>query len=132
MKESLELSGTFKVEPSVIYIAWLTSYLHEKMTGGAASCGNTVGDAFSAWDGYITGKNIELVENEKIVQSWRTSEFDKGDEDSILTVSLKKVKGGTKVTLNQTNIPEGQTQYKKGWIDHYFTPMKAFFSQVSL
>ena len=64
---------------------------------------------------------------QKIVQSWRTSEFSQDDEDSILTIQLKEVREGTELLLTHKNIPKGQTQYKQGWIDHYFVPMKEFF-----
>ncbi|MFK7970518.1 MAG: SRPBCC domain-containing protein [Bacteroidia bacterium] len=127
MKEELELKEVFQVEPAVIYHAWLDSESHSNMTGGEATSGSAVGDVFSAWDGYITGKNVALIEDEKIVQSWRTSEFAEDDEDSLLTITLTKVPEGTEVVLTHTNIPEGQTQYEKGWLDHYFAPMRAFF-----
>jgi len=127
MKETLELKESFSVKPSVIYKAWLDSDTHTNMTGGEAHCGNQVGDTFTAWDGYITGKNLELTPNKEIVQAWRTSEFDESDEDSKLTVRLVEIENGTEMTLIHTNIPEGQTQYKQGWVDHYFEPMKKYF-----
>ncbi len=127
MKEKFELREIFKVEPSVIYKAWLNSEIHSNMTGGEAHCSDNVGDSFTAWDGYISGKNLELFENQKIVQSWRTTEFSENDEDSILTISLKKLAKGTQLILEHTNIPEGQTQYKQGWVDHYISPMNDFF-----
>jgi activator of HSP90 ATPase len=129
MKEAFELREVFSAEPSEIYHAWLDTELHGQMTGGEADCSNQVGDAFSAWDGYISGTNRELIENQKIVQSWRTSEFAGNDDDSLLTLELNKIPEGTEVILTHTHIPAGQTGYKKGWIDHYFTPMKAFFQK---
>ena len=97
------------------------------MTGGEAKCSNKVGGFFTAWDGYISGKNVELVENKKIVQTWRTTEFEDNDEDSILTIEMNKVPEGTELILSHSNIPQGQTQYEQGWVDHYFKPMKVFF-----
>lgn len=130
MKESVRLKEFFKVEPSVIYHAWLNGKEHSKMTGGEAVSTDKVGEEFTAWDGYISGRNVELVENEKIVQSWRSSEFDDSDEDSELTILLSERKDGTELTLIHTNIPEGQTQYEQGWIDNYFVPMKEYFSRI--
>lgn len=127
MKERLELREVFNAEPSEIYTAWLDSELHANMTGGEAKCNNQEGDSFSTWDGYITGTNISFIENEKIVQTWRTSEFSETDEDSLVTIALTKTSEGTELCITHTNIPEGQTQYEQGWIDHYFTPMKDFF-----
>ena len=127
MKESLVLKEIFEVQPSIIYEAWLDSDMHSQMTGGEAKCSNEVGEPFVAWDGYIRGKNIELIENQKIVQTWRTTEFNEQDEDSRLTLELKKITKGTELILSHHNIPEGQTQYEQGWINHYFSPMKEFF-----
>ena len=127
MKEAIELKATFHVKPSVIYQAWLNGEEHAKMTGGTAQCTDKVGDPFFAWDGYISGVNLMLIPNIKIVQSWRTSQFAEEDEDSRLVIQLAETDQGTDLTLIHTNIPEGQTQYKQGWIDHYFVPMKAYF-----
>jgi len=129
MKQSLELKEIFSVDPSEIYEAWLDSDLHTKMTGGLALCSKNIGDSFTTWDGYIEGKNIELEINKKIIQSWRTSEFDKNDEDSRLIIRLNELKNGTELIIEHSNIPEGQTQYKQGWKDHYFTPMKSYFER---
>lgn len=130
MKESCTLTETFDAKPSEIYHAWLDSDGHTRMTGGAAEGSKEVGEAFTAWDGYITGTNVDLIPGEKIVQIWRTTEFSEDDEDSILTIQLREVsEGSTELTLIHTNIPEGQTQYEQGWIDHYFIPMKEYFGE---
>lgn len=100
------------------------------MTGGAAHCSKVVGDSHTAWDGYIMGKNVELIKNQKIVQAWGTTEFDEKDEDSILTIELIEIsERKTELILTHSNIPQGQTQYMQGWIEHYFKPMKDFFRQ---
>ena len=127
MKESFELKETFHAAPATIYETWLDSQGHTDMTGGEADCSDQVGEPFTAWDGYINGRNIALKPNEEIVQSWRTSEFGAQDEDSELIIKFKAVAEGTLLTLIHKNIPEGQTQYQQGWINHYFTPMKSYF-----
>ena len=37
-----------------------------------------VGGTFSIFGGYITGRHIELVENERIVQAWRVGSWKSG------------------------------------------------------
>ena len=128
MKESLTLQLELPISAEVVYNAWLSSEEHSNMTGGPATCENHVGGKHTAWDGYIRGENLELVPNEKIVQSWRTPEFEENDEDSILEITFESTgSGGCKITLQHTNIPEGQTQYEQGWLDHYLEPMKNYF-----
>lgn len=110
-----------------IYDLWLSSDGHSKMTGGEATASKAIGDDFTAWDGYITGKNIALEENKRIVQSWRSSQFDEADEDSQIEVILVENNGITELTLHHTNLPEGKDHYMRGWEEHYFQPMKDYF-----
>lgn len=127
MKESVFHQVAFETSPKEIYDSWLNSDRHAAMTGGDAQCSDAEGVSFTAWDGYITGVNLKLSTNKQIVQSWRTSEFNDSDEDSMLEITLEPTETGTLLTLNHTNIPAGQTQYEQGWIDSYFTPMKSYF-----
>ena len=112
-----------------IYDAWLDSLTHSEMTRGEASMSDEVGAAVSAWDGYISGRNLDLVPGERIVQSWRTTQFADEHEDSIVTLTLEDVEGGTLLTLVHSDVPDGQTSYEKGgWEEHYFEPMKEYFA----
>jgi activator of HSP90 ATPase len=128
MKESIQLKAKFNEKPSVLYKAWLNGKSHSAMTGGEAICEPNINTKFTAWDGYISGQNKELIEDTKIVQSWRTSEFNEDEEDSKLIILFKAVENGTELTLIHTNIPEGQTQYENGWIEHYIEPMTSYFN----
>ena len=77
----------------------LDSLVHSEMTGGKASMSDEIDAEVSAWDGYITGRNLKFVPGERIVQSWRTTQFTDEREDSIITVTLEEVEGGTLLTL---------------------------------
>lgn len=129
MSNQLKVSAKFPVPAKVIYKAWLTSQTHTDMTGGEAFVSSKVGGKFKAWDGYITGKNLELVKDKRIIQAWRTSEFAEMDLDSLLVVDFEDVSGGCKVTIAHSLIPKGQSSYKQGWIDYYLLPMKAYFKK---
>jgi activator of HSP90 ATPase len=125
-----ELSCTLPASPQAVYEAWLNSAAHSAMTGGKAKASKRVGAAFSAWDGYIVGKNIELVPGARIVQSWRASDFADDDPDSTITVTLSPVEAGTRLTLSHQGVPDGQTSYEvEGWREYYFEPMKAYFGR---
>ena len=129
MKNQIELKCIIPASPREIYDAWLNSEGHTAMTGGKAVCSMEEGAAFTAWDGYISGRTIKLVPNEKIVQSWRTSEFAEEDPDSELTVRIAPVDEGSELTLIHNEIPEGQPDYEQGWIDHYLNPMLEHFGK---
>jgi activator of HSP90 ATPase len=128
--ESFEMSAVIPAAPEVIYTAWMSGKEHGAMTGSAATVVAKVGGTFTAWDGYISGKTLELEPGKRIVQSWRSTDFASDTPDSRLEVTLSATRGGTKVTLKHGDLPAGSTaEYKKGWIDYYFTPMKEYFSK---
>jgi activator of HSP90 ATPase len=130
MSAKFTISDVIPASPGEIYDAWLDSRVHGKMTGGKAKISAEIGGSFTAWDGYISGKNVELEPGERIVQSWRTTEFREGDADSRITITFKPVKNGTKVTLVHSRIPDGEEGYKQGWVDYYFEPMKEYFGKA--
>ncbi len=127
MSIEFEVSDMIPASPDAIYTAWLSSDEHSMMTGSPASVSAEVGDEFEAWDGYIHGKNLELQWPRRIYQSWRTSEFDDNEEDSLLEVLLESEGSGTRVTIRHSNLPDHGMQYREGWKDSYFTPMKEHF-----
>ncbi len=130
MTYDFKLSCTLSATPQAVYDAWLDSAAHGAMTGGAATVDKRVGGAYSAWDGYIAGKTLELIPGKRIVQSWRTSEFAAGDPDSTITVELEQTEVGTRLSLTHSGVPDGQTSYENGgWQDNYFAPMKAYFAR---
>ncbi len=128
--ESLEIEATIAAEPRKVYRAWLDPKEHAAMTGAEAAGGGEVqGASFSAWDGYIQGKNLALGPGLKVVQSWRTTEFPAEAPDSRLELHFDQAPGGTRLTLIHTEIPEGQSaQYADGWMEFYLTPMKRYFA----
>jgi len=130
MLQSFKITATIAATPKQIYKAWLDGKEHAAFTGEAAESDPRVGGHFTAFGDYIKGTNLELVPNKKIVQAWRTTEFSDGHGDSRLEITLEKVNGGTKVTLNHTGIPDGRGEsYKDGWKKFYFRPLKKYFER---
>ena len=129
MPYTFTLTTTIPASPDEIYQAWLDSLAHSEMTGGAAKMSEQLGAEVSAWDGYISGRNLELVPGERIVQSWRTSEFADEHGDSVITILLEEADEGTLLTLEHSNVPDEQRSYEEaGWQENYFEPMVAYFT----
>ena len=129
MPDSFQVSDVLPAAPRQIYEAWLDAEAHTAMTGGAATVDPSADGKFTAWDGYITGTNLELEPDRWIVQAWRTTQFPEDSPDSRIEVLLEEVDGSTKITLTHSQIPDGQGKsYEQGWSDHYFEPMKNYFS----
>ena len=128
MKNQFTLIVTINAKAETIYKAWLSTDGHSAITGSPAKVDGTVNGDFTAWDGYIWGMFLELEPNHRILQAWRTSEFPSEVEDSIVEILLEDEKGKTKLTLNHSNMPEGQADsYETGWEDFYFKPMREYY-----
>ena len=125
----MEFTVTTKIKASAkqIYKSWLSTQGHTKMTGGTAYVSDKIGDKFTAWDGYINGRNLVLEPYSKIIQSWRSSNFENQEEDSQIEVSLSENGDETTLTLTHSKVPESGEHYIKGWDEHYFEPMKKYF-----
>lgn len=105
--------------PEEVYDAFMDEAKHADFTGAKAKIENKVGGKFEVWDGYGSGKNIELVQGKKIVQTWRASDWPK-DQESSITLRLEKKDGQTELEFSQENIPDDfADEVKQGWQDYY-------------
>lgn len=110
--------------PGKVYEALMDSKKHTRFTGGKCVISRKVGGAFSVFDGYAEGKNLELVAGKKIVQTWRDTDFPEGLYSKV-TFSMKKIKAGTRLTFVQTNVPADRVEdLKAGWTEYYWAPLK--------
>ena len=130
MTDSFEIT-VFIPEVSVnqIYNAWMDSAEHSAFTGSPAQVDIDSQRRFTAWDGYISGRTLEVEPYHRILQSWRTTEFPESSPDSRLEILIKNEENGAQITLLHSNIPSGQGQnYRSGWEEYYFEPMQRYFS----
>ena len=115
--------------PDEVYDAFLDEKKHTEFTGAKASVDPRIGGEFTAWDGYILGKNLDLVRGIRIVQEWKTTEWP-DYPPSVVEFSLKQKGNGTEVTIIHSKVPLEQAEsYRQGWIDFYWEPMKKYFKK---
>jgi len=96
-------------------------------TGEPAEMSTEPGSEFSLWDGSIVGKNLEFVQDKKIVQQWY---FGDQSEASIVTIILHPHQEGTSVELRHTNIPDQDyLDIKEGWDNSYFGSLQEFYQE---
>lgn len=115
--------------PDQVYLALTTPTTIQLWTGAPAEMSTVAGSEFSLWDGDICGKNVEFIENKKIVQNWY---FEGITDDSIVTIKLHEGKraGTTSVELVHTNIPEEDFEdMADGWDEYYFNALIDFFEE---
>jgi len=100
------------------------------MKTGAApvTMSREAGGAFSAFGGYISGRQVELVPNERIVQVWRAGSWDAGAY-SIVKFVLAEQGAETKIKFDHTGFPKGQVEHlAQGWRINYWEPLAKFLA----
>jgi activator of HSP90 ATPase len=127
--KTIRQSVTFKANPYEIYEAIMDSRKHSEFTGSQVSMTRKVGGKFSIYGGDIEGVNLELMPNQKIVQSWRYSDWPDGYYSKV-TFSLKESQDVTRLTFTQTGVPEEfYDDISQGWYDYYWEPIKEMLNK---
>ncbi|HEY1461964.1 MAG TPA: SRPBCC domain-containing protein [Terriglobales bacterium] len=127
-RTSLHQEVDFKSGAMRIYAALLDSKQFSTFTGMPATIDGSEGGALSMFGGRITGRNIELVANQRIVQAWRPENWDPGVY-SLVKFELKENGPQTKIILDHTGFPE--TNYGhlySGWYARYWEPLKKYLA----
>jgi uncharacterized protein YndB with AHSA1/START domain len=126
----LEQKVIIPATPEEVYDAYMDAKKHAKFTGAKATIDPTVGGKFTAWDGYITGKNLELIKGKKIVQEWVTTEWPQDYPPSRFELTFNKTKEGTEILVVHSNIPaEQKKELEEGWTEWYWEPLKKYFEK---
>src|SRR5688572_1405477 len=129
MSNPIQQTVTFKASPHEVYEALMDSAKHSAFSGGTAEISREVGGEFSAYDGYISGRNIRLLPDREIVQSWRAVDWPEG-HFSTITFVLLPITDGTRLNFTHVDVPEGtEAEFEQGWIDNYWEPMKAMLEE---
>jgi activator of HSP90 ATPase len=110
-----------------VYLALTTPATIHLWSGEKAEMSTEPGSEFSLWDGSIIGKNLEFVQDSKIVQQWY---FGDQAEESIVTIKLHPHKHGTSLEINHTNIPEEDyDDIVEGWENNYIAGLEEFYEE---
>ena len=128
MRTSIHQDVAFKANPQLIYEALLDSKQFAGFTGSPAEIDPKEGGAFSLFGGLISGRNIELVLNRRIVQAWRPASWAQGIY-SIVRFELTPQGSGTTIAFDHTGFPEGKYDgLLSGWNEHYWGPLAKFLT----
>lgn len=112
-----------------LYTLYMNEKLHAQLTGAAVKISQKIGSSFSAHGNYISGKNIHLVKDRLIVQTWRAVDWDKKEADSIFMISLEQKGKNVMLHAVHTNLPDkAAAGIDKGWHDFYWSPWKQYLA----
>ncbi|HET7260192.1 MAG TPA: SRPBCC domain-containing protein, partial [Candidatus Acidoferrum sp.] len=141
--ESIHMETVFKAGRKRVYDALTDAKQFHKVTQLSAAVqsgmapatppaeiANVAGGAFSLFGGYISGRNIELVSNERIIQAWRAGSWPSGIY-SVARFDLSEQGSETKLVFDHTGFPKGDAEHLvEGWKTNYWQPLAKFLAQA--
>ena len=111
--------------PEDVFSAITNPFTIELWSGYPASMSPEENSDFAIFGGDITGKNLQVIKNRKLVQEW---DFGEQEASSVVTIELIKNPQGTKVLLEHTNVPDKDAEeMEQGWRLYYWGAVKEFF-----
>jgi len=116
--------------PERVYGAYMSSKEHEAFTkNGAANISAEEGGPFSCHGGAISGRNVELVPNRRIVQAWRVGNWPEGTYSIVrLDIEPGPSRDVSTIRLFHDGFPDDQREHlASGWHARYWEPMTAYF-----
>jgi len=139
--ESIHMEPVFKASRKRVYEALTETKQFDKVIHLSAAMksgmppdakpteiSREAGGAFSLFGGYVTGRHIELLPNERIVQAWRAGGWDPGFY-SIAKFELVEQGAGTKIVFDHGAFPKGDGEHlAAGWKMNYWEPLEKFLA----
>jgi activator of HSP90 ATPase len=127
IQQSVEFEKTTAEE---LFDILLDPRKHAEIIKAEVKISRREGDSFSAFNGMVTGKNLTIVPNKMIVQSWRGNVWKDDDLDSIVIMTFTSTKRGAKIDLVHANVPDQFVKVEK-WKELYWEPIKTYLSAKS-
>jgi uncharacterized protein YndB with AHSA1/START domain len=129
MAKTIRQVVDFKATPHQVYEALMDSKKHAAFTGEEAHISREVGGKFTASTDYISGTNVELIPDAKIVQTWRGTDFPEGAMSKV-TFSFKPLPSGTRLSFTHSGVPdELADSIRDGWTEYYWQPLAAWLEK---
>lgn len=108
--------------------AAMNSSMKNKLGAIPAQIDARPGGAFVLFGGYISGFNLELVPDVRLVQAWRSAGWKPG-EYSIARFTLEPHGASTHLVFDHVGFPKDEAAaLAEGWQGNYWTPMAKVLS----
>ena len=123
---TISQSITIKASRAKVYQAIISAEQFSEVTGAPAEISSEEGGEFSCFGGQITGRHLELIPDQRIVQAWRVKAWPEGVFSEV-RFDLSESGGATTLELTHTGYPEDAAKHlEPGWHKMYWEPLKAY------
>ena len=140
--EAIRQVVTLDASPQRVYQALTTTKdfdMITRLSDGAAllnaagakptSISTEIGGPFTLFGGYVTGRHLEMLPNERLVQAWCAGSWKPGDF-SIAVFYLSAEGAKTKLNFEHRGFPNGNgASLAQGWHSHYWQPLAKYLAQ---
>ncbi|HXB46829.1 MAG TPA: SRPBCC domain-containing protein [Streptosporangiaceae bacterium] len=133
---SIQQQATIPATPAQVYAILADAEVLSALSGMSGQAGRSAGEEFSAFDGHVTGRQIDMVPDQRVVQAWRFPVWEPG-RYSLVRFTLETEDGGTRLVIDQDGEPEEADTLgcHQTWHDHldanwptfYLTPLTKHF-----
>ncbi|HWR66660.1 MAG TPA: SRPBCC domain-containing protein [Bellilinea sp.] len=131
MYATISMTVDIPVYPERVYRAWMDSYEHSRFTGKAATIAGQAGGKFTALAGAVESIIQVATPFDRIVQTWKVSQFPQNAPDSSIELSFEPTCTGAQVTLTHSGVDAAITrQMMQWWEDTYFRPLRDYFDAL--
>jgi activator of HSP90 ATPase len=96
--------------PLDVYEGHVGPKKHAAFTGSPATGTPKAGTKFTAWDGYIFGKYLQLEKGKRILHEWKMTEPPEGYPPSLIELTLRPKGKKTELTMVHSKAPAEQAQ----------------------
>jgi activator of HSP90 ATPase len=125
--KTYEVRIRFNVPTHILYETFFDSGRISAFTASPAQISRDLGSTFNMFRGAVTGSNVEVDLNKKIVQKWRFQSWPE-NHFSELTMNFDNEDGTTVLHLVQRGIPDSDFERTvQGWEQNFWQRMKAIF-----
>ena len=130
MSKTITQEVLFKnTNAKTLFELYMDSTKHSEATGAPANISASEGGNYSAHSGYITGKNLQLIHEKLIVQSWRAQSWSSDDVDSTLIIYLEPKGKDVVLHITHANLPDSATDsINSGWHKMYWEPWRLYLA----
>jgi len=128
MAETIRHEISIPASPDTVFTALTDENRFAEMTGQPASIEPRPGGAFSRFGDQVTGRIIEYVPGERLIEAWRVAPWSAG-KYSVVRFDLAARDGGTLLVLEQDGYPPDNREHLvAGWEKMYLQPLAALFA----
>jgi uncharacterized protein YndB with AHSA1/START domain len=144
----IRLEATFPALPREVYDILADAGRLSALSGTSGTAGRAAGEQFAAFDGHVTGRQVELIPSTIIVQAWRFPVWAPGTYTLVrftLTAGPRTGAGGTAdaeattcLTIEQHGYPDEadalgcheswHQHLEDGWPMFYLSPLARHFA----